>query len=247
MQKKLDYRAVGKDARASFAAHREAIVAIAGFFIFMSNWIAGYLAPPLILESFDDTAKVIAAFSGYFEANWPVLLPAMLVTMYGSLALYVLISGRTLAKVGDALVIAAALFPTYLTATIVTGWATFAGFLLFIIPGFYLTGRFAVMPAVIAREPALGIIDAVKQTWATTRQCGWAIVILTLFIAIAIRLVSGIVGDAVAGICEAIAGEGGVPIVQAAVSAFFAAVEAVIYVVAATAVNRQLGAQTAPQ
>ena len=69
MQKKLDYRAVGKDARASFAAHREAIVAIAGFFIFMSNWIAGYLAPPLIFESFDDTAKVIAAFSGYFEAK----------------------------------------------------------------------------------------------------------------------------------------------------------------------------------
>jgi hypothetical protein len=72
-------------------------------------------------------------------------------------------------------------------------------------------------------------------------------VILTLFIAIAIRLVSGIVGDAVAGICQALAGEGGVPIVQAAVSAFFAAVEAVISVIAVTAVNRQLGAQTAPQ
>jgi hypothetical protein len=147
-----------------------------------------------------------------------------------------------LAKVGDALVIAAALFPTYLTATILTGWATFAGFLLFIIPGLYLTGRFAVLPAVMAREPALGIIDAVKQTWATTRKCGWAIVILTLFIAVAIRLVSGIAGDAVTGICQAIAGEGGIPIVQAAVSAFFAAVEAVIYVIAVTAVNRQLGA-----
>ena len=45
MQKKLDYRAVGQDARALFAAHREAMVAIAGFFIFLPNWIAGYLAP----------------------------------------------------------------------------------------------------------------------------------------------------------------------------------------------------------
>ena len=214
---------------------------------FSFSWRTGSLAPPLILESFDDTNKVIAAFSGYFEANWPVLLPAMLVTMYGSLALCVLISGRKLAKVGDALVIAAALFLPYLTATILTGWATFAGFLLFIIPGLYLTGRFAVLPAVIAQEPALGIIDAVKQTWETTRKCGWAIVILTLFIAVAIRLVSGIAGDAVAGICQALAGEGGVPIVEAAVSAFFAAVEAVIYVIAVTAVNRQLGAQTAPQ
>ena len=247
MQKKLDYRAVGKDARALFAAHREAIVAIAGFFIFLANWIAGYLAPPLVLDSFDDTTKVIAAFSGYFEANWPVLLPAMLVTMYGSLVLYVLISGRKLTKVGDALGIAAALFLTYLTVTILTGWATFAGFFLFIIPGLYLTGRFAVLPAVIAQEPARGITDVVKQTWETTSKCGWAILILMLFIAVAIRLVSGIAGDAVAGICQALAGEGGVPIVEAAVSAFFAAVEAVIYVVVLTAVNRQLGAQTATQ
>jgi hypothetical protein len=247
MQKKLDYRAVGKDARASFAAHREAIVAIAGFFIFLANWIAGYLAPPLVLDSFDDTTKVIAAFSGYFESNWPVLLPAMLVTMYGSLVLYVLISGRKLTKVGDALGIAAALFLTYLTATILTGWATFAGFFLFIIPGLYLTGRFAVLPAVIAQEPALGITNAVKRTWETTRNCGWAILILMLFIAVAIRLVSGIAGDAVAGICHALAGEGGVPVVEAAVSAFFAAVEAVIYVVVLTALNRQLGAQTASQ
>jgi hypothetical protein len=247
MQKKLDYRAVGQDARALFAAHREAIVAIAGFFIFLANWIAGYLAPPLVLDSFDDTTKVIAAFSGYFEANWPVLLPAMLVTMYGSLVLYVLISGRKLTKVGDALGIAAVLFLTYLTATILTGWATFAGFFLFIIPGLYLTGRFAVLPAVIAQEPALGITNAVKRTWETTRNCGWAILILMLFIAVAIRLVSGIAGDAVAGICHALAGEGGVPVVEAAVSAFFAAVEAVIYVVVLTALNRQLGAQTATQ
>lgn len=155
MQKKLDYRAVAKDARASFAAHREAIIAIAGFFIFMSNWIAGYLAPPLILESFDDTAKVIAAFSGYFEANWPVLLPAMLVTMYGSLALYVLISGRKLAQVGDALVIAAALFPTYLTATILTGWATFAGFLLFIIPDFISRAALPCCPRSSHKNPRL--------------------------------------------------------------------------------------------
>lgn len=247
MQKKLDYRAVGQGARASFAAHREAIVAISGVFIFMVNWIAGYLAPPLVLDSFDDTNKVIAAFSVYLAANWPVLLPAMLVTMFGSLVLYVLLSGRKLAKVGDAFGIAAALFLTYLTATILTGWATFAGFFLFIIPGLYLTGRFAVLPAVIAQEPALGITDAVKQTWETTSKCGWAILILMLFIAVAIRLVSGVAGEAVAGICQALAGEGGIPVVEAAVSAFFAAVEAVIYVVVLTALNRQLIAQTPTQ
>ena len=52
----------------------------------------------------------------------------MLVTTYGSISLYVLMSGRQLEKVGDALKIAAALFVPYLVASLLVGWATLAGF-----------------------------------------------------------------------------------------------------------------------
>ena len=247
MQKKLDYRAVAKDARASFAAHREAIIAIAGFFIFMSNWIAGYLAPPLVLDSFDDTAKVIAAFSGYFEANWPVLLPAMLVTMYGSLSLYVLLSGRALAKVGEALGVAAALFVPYLVASLMVGWATLAGFFLLVIPGLYLSGRFALLPAVMAGDSRRGMHASVLRTWNITRNCGWAILILMLFVALAVRLASGIVSGAVGTVSQSIAGEAGIPILQSGVSALFVTVEAVAFILMLAAVNRQLSAQTPHQ
>lgn len=242
--KRLDYRAVWFDARGLFAAHREAMVAIAGFFIFMPAWISSFLAPPFMLDTLDDTNKTIAALSGYFEANWPILLPTTLITMFGSLVLYVLLSGRPLAKVGDALAVAAAIFVPYLVASVLVGWATFAGILMLIIPGLYLAGRFAILPAVISSEGGLGVAVAIRRTWEITNKTGWAILVLMLFVAVLIRLVSSIAGGAADAVCTAIMGEGGIPILQSAVTALFVAVEAIAFVLMLVSVNRQLSAQT---
>jgi hypothetical protein len=244
MPKKLDYRAVWTDARALLAAHREAIAAIAGFFIFMSAWISAFLVPPLTVKDWDDTNQAILEISRYFEANWPVLLPTMLVTTYGSLSLYVLMSGRRLEKVGDALGIAAALFFPYLLTSLLVGWATLAGFFLLIVPGLYLSGRFAILPAVVAQGANVGVNSAVIQTWRITSNCGWAILFLMLFVAVLLRIFAGLADDAIIAICQSIAGEAGVPIVESAVKALFVALEAVAFIVMLVAVNRQLSAQT---
>jgi hypothetical protein len=52
---------------------------------------------------------------------------------------------------------------------------------------------------------------------------------------------------AIVAICQSIAGEGGVPIVESAVKALFVAIEAVAFIVMLVAVNRQLSAQTPNQ
>ena len=245
--KKLDYRAVWFDARALFGAHREAMVAIAGFFIFMPAWISSFLVPPFMLDTLEDTNKTIVALSSYFEANWPILLPMTLFTMFGSLALYVLLSGRPLARVGDALTLAATIFVPYLLASVLVGWATFAGILMLIIPGLYLAGRFAILPAVVSSEAGLGVAGSIRRTWEVSNKCGWAILVLMLFVAVLVRLVSSIAGGAVDAVCTAIAGEGGIPILQSAVTAFFVAAEAIAFVLMLVSVNRQLGAQTVSQ
>ena len=247
MPKKLDYRAVFTDARMMLAADKEAIVAIAGFFIFLTAWISAFLVPPLMIDTVDNANTAIATLSSYFAANWPILLPMMLVTMYGGLALYVLLSGRAFSKVGDALVIAAALFVPYLLASLLVGWATLAGFFLFVIPGLYLSGRFAILPAVIAQDAGPGVNKSVIRTWHVTSECGWAILVLMLFVALAVRIASGIVGGAVGAVSQSIAGEAGIPILESGVSAFFVAVEAVAFVLMLVAVNRQLSAQTPSQ
>ena len=244
MPKKLDYRAVWTDARALLAAHKEAIAAIAGFFIFMSAWISAFLVPPLIFENLGNSNQAVVEISRYFEANWRVLVPTMLVTTYGSLSLYVLMSGRRLEKVGDALGIAAALFLPYLLASLLVGWATLAGFFLLIIPGLYLSGRFAILPAVVTQGAGDGINKSIIRTWRVTSNCGWAILFLMLFVAVIVRIFSGVADAAIVAICQSIAGEDGIPIVESAVKALFVALEAVAFILMLVAVNRQLSAQT---
>jgi hypothetical protein len=244
MPKKLDYRAVWTDARALLAAHKEAIAAIAGFFIFMSAWISAFLVPPLIFENLGNSNQAVVEISRYFEANWRILVPTMLVTIYGSLSLYVLMSGRRLEKVGDALGIAAALFLPYLLASLLVGWATLAGFFLLIIPGLYLSGRFAILPAVVTQGAGDGINKSIIRTWRVTSNCGWAILFLMLFVAVIVRIFAGVADAAIVAICQSIAGEDGVPIVESAVKALFVALEAVAFILMLVAVNRQLSAQT---
>ncbi len=246
MPKKLDYRAVWIDARALLAEHKEAIAAIAGFFIFMSAWISAFLVPPLMVENLDNRNQAMLEISGYFEANWRVLVPTMLVTIYGSLSLYVLMSGRRLEKVGDALKIAAALFVPYLLASLLVGWATLAGFFLLIIPGLYLSGRFAILPAVVAQDAGAGVNRSIIRTWRVTNNCGWAILFLMLFVAVILRIFAGVADAAIVAICQSIAGEDGVPIVESAVKALFVTLEAVAFILMLVAVNRQLSAQTPP-
>jgi hypothetical protein len=65
----------------------------------MSAWISAFLVPPLIVDNLNDTNQALLEISRYFDANWRVLVPTMLVTIYGSLSLYVLMSGRRLEKV----------------------------------------------------------------------------------------------------------------------------------------------------
>nr|WP_315458183.1 hypothetical protein [uncultured Sphingorhabdus sp.] len=240
MQHKLEYRAVWREARALFTAHSEAIVAIAGFFIFMSAWVTAYILPPLVFADLNDMPGSVRQISGYFENNWHILVPNMLVTMFGGLILYVLFAGRGLVKVGDALSGAAVLFLPYLAASIIVGWATFAGFLMFLVPGLYLTGRLALLPVVLTRQPELGVLGAIRQAWQTSRGNGWAILIVILFVALAVRVLSVIVMSIVAAITISVAGEGGVPIIEAAVTAIFATLEAVAYVLLMVAIHRQL-------
>jgi hypothetical protein len=244
MPKKLDYRAVWTDARALLAAHKEAIAAIAGFFIFMSAWISAFLVPPLIFENLFNSNQAVLEINRYFEANWRVLVPTMLVNTYGSLSLYVLMSGRRLEKVGDAFGIAAALFLPYLLASLLVSWATLAGFFLLIIPGLYLSGRFAILPAVVTQGAGDGINKSVIRTWRVTSNCGWAILFLMLFVAVIVRIFAGVADAAIVAICQSIAGEDGIPIVESAVKALFVALEAVAFILMLVAVNRQLSAQT---
>lgn len=244
MPKKLDYRSVGADVRGLFRGHSEAIIAIAGFFIFVVNWILANVLPEITVGAAGDFTATIAVLRNFFEANWQVLLPNMLTTMYGGLAIYVLLVGPNVAKVGDTLTGALTLFIPYLLASVLVGWATFAGFLALVLPGLYLTGRLAVLPAVIAGEPGLGIAGSIRRSWEISRDCGWVIVILMVFTALVIRLLSGVAMSIVGAASRSMAGDGGLRLLETGVAAAFASIESVVFVVLIVAIYRQLAPQT---
>jgi hypothetical protein len=131
-----------------------------------------------------------------------------------------------------------------LLASLIVGWATLAGFLMLILPGLYLSGRFAILPAVVAQNVGGGINKSVIRTWRVTSRCGWAILFLMLFVAVFLRIFAGVADAAIVAICQSIAGDEGVPIVESAVKALFVTLEAVAFTLMLIAVNRQLSAQT---
>jgi hypothetical protein len=65
-----------------------------------------------------------------------------------------------------------------------------------------------------------------------------------IFVAVIFRIFAGMAYAAIVAICQSIAGEDGVPIIESAVKALFVTLEAVAFILMLVAVNRQLSAQT---
>ena len=245
MSKKLDYNATWSDAVDMLRTHREAVIAIAGFFIFLVSWAFALLSPESETGSVATFADAVALWQGYFRANWMYIVPMILVTSYGGVVIYVLLLNTSLSKVGDAFPFALAIFFPYFIASILTGWMTLLGAIAFIIPGLYLMARFAVLPAVFAGGARLGVIGSIKQSWAITEGVGWSIFVLMLVVGFITWLIS-LVGNLVIGVLTRLGGgPDGLPWIDTGVAASLGTFQSVILIAVAAAIYRQLKPQLA--
>lgn len=247
MPKKLDYTAAWADATGLLGAHREAVVAIAGFFLFAVSWAYGFLVPKPDAEGLETAAEIFAVIQAHFVANWMFIVPVTLIGSYGGFVIYVLLSGQNLTKVGDALTIALSRFFPYFVASLILGWLTMLGFAALIIPGLYLVARFLTLPAAMAANPQLGIIDGIKETWNATAGVGWKTFFLFFVVALVTWLIALVANIVVGLVCVLIAGPDGVPLVQTGFEALLSTVQGVILIALVTAIYRQLKPQVASQ
>ncbi len=245
MPKKLDYSAAWADATGLLSAHREAVVAIAGFFVFAVSWALGFLVPEPDIEGMETLAEILAVLQVHFAANWMLIVPATLIVSYGGFVLYVLLSGQNLPKVGDALSIALSRFFPYFIASLILGWLTVLGFAALLVPGLYLVGRFVALPAAMAADRQLGIIGGIKETWAVTAGIGWKTFFLIFIVALVTWLIALVVNMVVGIICVLLAGPDGVPLVQSGFDALLSTIQGVILIALVTAIYRQLKPQVA--
>jgi hypothetical protein len=247
MPKKLDYSAVWTDAVALLRGHLEAVVAIAGFFLFAVTWGFALLVPEPSLEGTATLTDIVAILRTHFAANWMVIIPVALVGSYGGFVLYVLLTEQNLAKVGDALTIALSRFLPYFVASLLTGWLTLLGLAIFLVPGLYLVARFVVLPAVMASGGHLGIAGSIKAAWTTTDGVGWATFFLLFVVALVTWLISLVASLLIGLLCVLMAGPGGIPVIETGFAALFSTAQGVIFIALIVAIYRQLKPQMPSQ
>ena len=169
---RLSYNDVWNEAVAQVRRDRPLLVALGGAFFFLPNLIVGYFAP---LAPPRAGVSLVEAISAHVREHWAIILGTGLVEMLGILAVLNLLlkaDGRT---VGAAIGASLALLPTMFVAGFLSNVAVFAGLILLLVPGIYLLGRLALVPASIVAENRRNPFDAIGRSFALTRRFGFAV------------------------------------------------------------------------
>lgn len=245
MNRKLDYSSVWRTTQSQLNSHREGVGAISGLFLFLPDWIARLFAGQPDLQGASTPAQMLLAFQDFYFENWPVLLPTGLLGFFGAVAIYVLLTRNDLSTVGSALGKALALLPFYFLVQLSGGLVMLGGFLLFILPGMYLSGRLTPLGPIVVAETERGFSGAFSRAWELTRGNGWSVFFLTLIVALVASLTAMIIGLIVGLACRLLAGPEGVPFVETGIDAGFGAVIATLMVSLTVAIYRHLSAEEA--
>ncbi len=183
-----------KDALALLAAHREGALAIAGLFLFLPTLLMAQFVGEPDLAGAEEMSEMLVIYQAFFEANVVPILLSNLFISFGTFAIFVLFAGRSGVTVGDHFAAAGKLFLFYLLANLLTGLATLAGLLAFIVPGLYIAARLALVPMTVAADGLTHPVAAVKRSWELTRNNGLTILLLLFVIIIVGALLVGVIG-----------------------------------------------------
>jgi hypothetical protein len=241
----LNYEAVWGDMVAMLQQHREAIVAIAGLLIFVPNWITGFVVGPPDLEGAQSIADMFAAQGELIQANWHIMLPLGLLSLFGGASVLTIMLRTELSRIGDAMTFAAKLYPAYLLLTILTAILTSFGVLAFLIGIFYIHARLLPAAPILVAEgdKNVGIWGSIARSWQLTNGLGWKCFLLFSMIFLVGYISVGVINMLVGILCSAIAGQGGVPLVQSGVGALAGSIFAVVMLALEAAIYRHLQPQ----
>ncbi|MFT6009744.1 MAG: hypothetical protein ACI9TB_002988 [Parasphingorhabdus sp.] len=216
---KLDYMQSWNGAMALLGAHKEAILAIAGVFIFLPTLLfAQYVTPP-VFNGDEDMNAIIAIYSAYFDEHSLPIIASNLVISFGSLAIYFALAPSRNSTVAENLVSALKIFVIYLIANLLIAVVALPGFILFIIPGLYLSSRLLLVPMVIVNEGERNPIESLRRSWSLTSNNGFSILLFVLIIAVVGTITIGVL-ESVTGVVAGLATGGtGWPFVENLVAA----------------------------
>ena len=186
---KIDFNIVWDDAKAMAATNRDLLTAIAGMFLLLPLVVSSQLLNvPEMPGKNPSQEAVLAWYEAYMQANWLLLLVVTLITSFGTLAMLTLLLRPERLTVAESMHAGLRVLPGYFLAYILQTFGIMAGLMLFIIPGFYLIGRFALVAAVAAAEGHANPLTILRRSAELTRGNGWrvffllAVIMVILFI-----------------------------------------------------------------
>jgi hypothetical protein len=137
---------------------------VAAAFVLLPNLVAARFFPDERQSIFDMPAG-------------ETMVVSLAVSLVGAIAqafiLIVLLRGSG-QPVRDVLREAVRLVLPLFALSVLTGLATLAGLILFVVPGLYVIGRLAVGQAVLIEERR-GIVDSLRRAWDLSNGCAWRI------------------------------------------------------------------------
>ncbi|MEZ5709057.1 MAG: hypothetical protein R3E02_06705 [Blastomonas sp.] len=190
---KFDMSRAWNEAMQLLRSNQALILPVAGVFLFLPSALLGYLLPQPAIDGEAGFESMIAVLTEWFSANsgWFILVGiAALIGQLGVLALLLRRDGGV--SVGDALKAAlVALIPAFL-ANMLTSIVTSIGFLLLIVPGLYLIGRFWLVPSAIIAERIGNPLAAIQRSWELTRDNGWRLFGFLILVSIVGGIITGL-------------------------------------------------------
>ncbi|MEO9600954.1 hypothetical protein [Parasphingorhabdus sp.] len=190
---KLNFMQCWNGAMALLGAHKEAILAIAGVFLFLPALLFAQFVDQPIVNGDENMDALAAIYSAYFNENYLSIIVSNLAMAIGSLAIVFSLAPSRDNTVAENLSAALAAFLFYLMANILSVLVILPGMILFVIPGLYLACRFILVPVVIAEEGERHPVALLKRSWAVTKDNGFSILFFLLIIVIVGAIAAGAV------------------------------------------------------
>jgi hypothetical protein len=196
---RFTYEAIWDDMVALARAHRDALLALLGVFVFLPVFAQMLFIDPPKIKSVDWNG--IQAAMDYYRANAvPLLFVRIAQLLGGGAMLYVLLQ-RGGHSVGQSIAVAARLLPSLFILSVLVSFAVTTGLFAFIIPGLYLLARILLAEPAMMAEQHYNPINAIARSFDMTRGEGWrifglcALVVAVTWIAIQVGLMLvGIIG-----------------------------------------------------
>ncbi|MFL9840972.1 hypothetical protein ABS767_08370 [Sphingomonas sp. ST-64] len=171
------------DAAILWRTDRDALLRLAGVFVFLPILAIGYLATGIEVTEGATPEQLREGINAFYAANLVAIVAISVALEFGTLSILNLYFQRG-TTVRETLHASALRLLPWVLLGLANGAIMQLGFALFVLPGVYVFGRTWMMGAAYVAEPERGLFGAIERGFRLSSGNGWRIALLGFGVAI---------------------------------------------------------------